>query len=403
MFVFALGAGSVAAQDEAPPPDLLSLAGGAVLVSAPADFNKALALTDGDPASNWNTATKKTPLPHVFVFELLAPATLTQVGIHGAGDRPGGVQGGSAKIVRIEGASDSAEGPYTALATLIAEADGLSMTDVAQPGPYRWLRYTVQGAHSDTAAWIYLTEVVAHGTLTPPEEADRFTGVFQTGRKDSLELLQDGTSITGCYVENSGQSHGRITGAIQDGVALVSWTSDQGITGTAFLTRDSTGALSGVRYRQRSRSVWGGPPAPEGTTTPCSPVEVAAAAEEPQDPIVQALEEEGVFRIYGIYFNYNKDTPKASSAPALNQLLTALQSAPELVVDIEGHTDADGSDAFNQDLSQRRAASVVAWLVDQGIAAERLSPVGKGEAEPVASNATTDGKALNRRVEVRKK
>ena len=93
----------------------------------------------------------------------------------------------------------------------------------------------------------------------------------------------------------------------------------------------------------------------------------------------------------------------ASSASALNQLLAALQSAPELEVDIEGHTDADGSDAFNLDLSQRRAASVVAWLVDQGIAAERLQPVGKGEAQPVASNDTADGKALNRRVEVRKR
>ncbi len=392
------------AQDEAPPQvDLLTLARGAVLVSAPADLNKALALTDGNPASNWNASTKKLPLPYPFVFELIAPAMLDAVGITGAGERPGGVVGGSARIVRVEGSAEGPETGYTAIATLVAAADGGTLTDVTQPGPFRWLRFTVQGAQSETAAWIYLNEVIAQGTLDPPMGEDRFTGVFQTGRKDTLELKQDGTGVTGCYLGNGGHSTGTITGAVQDGVALVSWKSDQGITGTAFLTIDSTGALAGARYRQRSRSVWGGPPAPEGTVTPCSTPSAGAEASDAVDPIVKALNEDGVFRIYGIYFDHNKDIPKASSATALKQLLTALQAAPELVVDIEGHTDADGSDAFNQDLSQRRSASVVGWLVENGIDAGRLQPVGKGEAEPVASNATADGKALNRRVEVRKR
>ena len=84
------------------------------------------------------------------------------------------------------------------------------------------------------------------------------------------------------------------------------------------------------------------------------------------------------------------------------RLLALLQDHPELNVAIEGHTDADGSDAYNLDLSDRRAKSVVAWLVAKGIDAGRLQGEGKGEAAPVASNATADGKALNRRVEIRK-
>ena len=73
---------------------------------------------------------------------------------------------------------------------------------------------------------------------------------------------------------------------------------------------------------------------------------------------------------------------------------------PTLAAAIAGHTDADGSDSHNQDLSERRAKSVVAWLVAHGIEASRLTPVGRGESEPIADNDTSAGRALNRRVEV---
>ncbi len=387
------------AQDEAPErADLLTLAKGAVVVSASVDPASALALTDGDTESNWNSSTKRNPPPYEFVFELLAPAMLTQVGIDGAGERPGGVAGGSARSVLIEGSGDGPASGYVELARIEADPQGPTLADVTASTPIRWLRFTVEGGQKDDVSWIYLDEVLAYGSLTPPEDPDRFDGVFQTGRVNFIELKQNGASISGCYIENSGRTTGTISGAVIDGVALVNWTSDKDISGTAFLALDSTGALSGARYRDRSRKTWGGPVAPEGTTTPCS-------AAPPVNPIAQALIETGEVRIYGILFEYDSDVPKASSGAALRALralLEALQSAPDMRVDIEGHTDADGKDAYNLDLSARRAASVVAWLVDAGIPAARLSPVGKGEAEPVASNATADGKALNRRVEVRR-
>jgi outer membrane protein OmpA-like peptidoglycan-associated protein len=67
---------------------------------------------------------------------------------------------------------------------------------------------------------------------------------------------------------------------------------------------------------------------------------------------------------------------------------------------IEGHTDATASDAYNLDLSTRRARSVVAWLVKGGIPAARLEARGYGRSRPLADNATAQGRALNRRVEV---
>jgi OOP family OmpA-OmpF porin len=81
-------------------------------------------------------------------------------------------------------------------------------------------------------------------------------------------------------------------------------------------------------------------------------------------------------------------------------VLEALRANEQRAVAIEGHTDSDGSEARNLDLSQRRAQSVVDWLVGKGIDADRLTPAGKGAAEPIADNGTSAGKAANRRVEV---
>jgi OOP family OmpA-OmpF porin len=69
-------------------------------------------------------------------------------------------------------------------------------------------------------------------------------------------------------------------------------------------------------------------------------------------------------------------------------------------VEVSGHTDATGADDYNQGLSERRANSVVAYLVSKDIDAGRLSAVGHGESMPVADNATKDGRAQNRRVEL---
>ena len=377
-----------------PPEDLLTLARGAVLVSASVNPAGAVALTDGNPASNWNSSTRRKPPPYIFVFELAAPATLSEVGIDGSGPRPGGVQGGSAGPVLIEGSAESAETGFRELARIEAAADGPTLAGV-DGAAVRWLKFTIEGGQTPEVPWIYFDEVLAFGEMVSPEASDRFTGKFQTARANFVELKQDGASVTGCYVENSGLSSGTLSGAVSDGVARLVWTSDQGVTGTAFFTRDSEGALYGVRYRQNSRSVWAGPPAPDDTTTPCSDG-------KPANPVAEALEQNGEVRIYGILFEYDSDVPKPSSAAALRQLLEALELAPGMNVEIEGHTDSDGNDGYNLDLSERRAASVVNWLTERSIAAERLTSSGKGETLPVASNDTADGKALNRRVEVRR-
>jgi outer membrane protein OmpA-like peptidoglycan-associated protein len=101
-----------------------------------------------------------------------------------------------------------------------------------------------------------------------------------------------------------------------------------------------------------------------------------------------------------ITFDTDRDTIKPESFPILDQVARVLLAHPELTqVRVEGHTDDVGSAAYNKDLSQRRAASVVRYLVGKGVDAQRLLAAGYGFERPVASNATVLGRARNRRVE----
>ena len=109
---------------------------------------------------------------------------------------------------------------------------------------------------------------------------------------------------------------------------------------------------------------------------------------------------EGKLVTYGIYFDVNKDVVKPESYGTLKEIAKILNEVPDVKVKIVGHTDADGQDAANLDLSKRRAASVKAELAKSfGVNADRLTTDGAGETKPVAPNDTPVNKALNRRVE----
>ncbi|MEA2604109.1 MAG: OmpA-OmpF porin, family [Acidobacteriota bacterium] len=102
-----------------------------------------------------------------------------------------------------------------------------------------------------------------------------------------------------------------------------------------------------------------------------------------------------------VLFDFDKADVRADAADALGRLATVIRGYPTGRVNIEGHTDSKGDDAYNQRLSERRAASVKRWLVERdGIAADRLTTRGAGESRPVADNSTEAGRQKNRRVEV---
>jgi outer membrane protein OmpA-like peptidoglycan-associated protein len=85
----------------------------------------------------------------------------------------------------------------------------------------------------------------------------------------------------------------------------------------------------------------------------------------------------------------------------MDQVSGTLNRYPQSYLDVIGHTDSTGSDAYNQSLSERRAGSVSNYLRSRGVIPERIAAYGVGETQPIASNATTDGRQQNRRVELR--
>ncbi len=147
-------------------------------------------------------------------------------------------------------------------------------------------------------------------------------------------------------------------------------------------------ALFGVGYR-----VVPAPPPPP------APVVVAEAPPEPEPaPLPAPTKKRIVLR--GVTFDFNSADLGADAASILDAAVASLEEAPEAEVVVAGHSDSVGSDAYNQQLSERRASSVRDYLVDHGIAAERLEVKGFGESQPVADNSTAEGRAENRRVEL---
>lgn len=101
-----------------------------------------------------------------------------------------------------------------------------------------------------------------------------------------------------------------------------------------------------------------------------------------------------------VLFETGKAQLKGNAFASLGKLSSFMKNYPERTLIIEGHTDSVGSEDSNFSLSQRRAEAVQTYLLQQGIAPNRLSALGKGESYPVASNDSTSGRALNRRVEI---
>ncbi len=106
--------------------------------------------------------------------------------------------------------------------------------------------------------------------------------------------------------------------------------------------------------------------------------------------------------LVGVRFETGKPEITQRSETVLKTVAEALLSRPEVRGEVSGHTDNTGSATANQRLSQKRAEAVRQYLIDQGVAGDRLTAVGYGESKPIASNETEAGRARNRRVEFKR-
>ncbi len=120
----------------------------------------------------------------------------------------------------------------------------------------------------------------------------------------------------------------------------------------------------------------------------------------PGTPKCATVNEVGCWVIEGINFDFDKANIKPEYTANLNQVAECFKQYPDIMFEIQGHTDSIGGAAYNQKLSERRANAVMEYFIAQGAANDRLKAVGYGAADPVASNDTDEGRAQNRRVQI---
>ena len=148
-----------------------------------------------------------------------------------------------------------------------------------------------------------------------------------------------------------------------------------------------------AHYAQRGRNIWAMvSPRPGGYT-----INVADAGAV---DLGANLEKACHVAIYGVLFEFNKSTLLPSSDAALQPVAALMAADKTLKLEVQGHTDNVGTDAYNQTLSEARAKAVMTWLTQHGVAADRLTAKGYGKTKPVADNGSDEGRAKNRRVEI---
>jgi len=129
----------------------------------------------------------------------------------------------------------------------------------------------------------------------------------------------------------------------------------------------------------------------------CPEKEAAAPA-----PLAVLPESKKSLVLEGVNFETNSSKLQSSSNAALDRVADGLKSNPEVRIEVGGHTDSQGNDDYNMKLSRARANSVRDYLIGKGVAASQLTAKGYGEAKPISDNKTAGGRAVNRRVELKR-
>ncbi len=375
--------------------DYLSFAHGAFPVGIGGDgdalrtgFEQALAAIDENASPFVMTPKFGGPQTSIeLVFELPALTTFERFAIPSVFETPSPSQTFFKHVV-VSGSADSAAGHFTQLGSVDLEThtgkDQLSGFAAATAMAVRWVKLELSGGLDlqRDLTFFEFSEIIGIGQQEPVPMSEKFSGQWK-GRGVLMELHQQGALVSGCYDQT-----GELSGAVNGNMLYATGVSrDDHTTSTFVLTVTADGSINGVRSSNGAPfRMYTGAVAPAATATACSRPEAAVLG-------CGSI-------VYGIQFDYDSAEIKVESEQVLTELYRGLSESPVTSILIEGHTSAEGSENYNQDLSDRRARAVVESLVSQGLDPGRISAAGKGESEPIASNADEAGRMLNRRVEV---
>jgi OOP family OmpA-OmpF porin len=140
-------------------------------------------------------------------------------------------------------------------------------------------------------------------------------------------------------------------------------------------------------------------PKPSAPATPTAPAAPSAPAAPAAKPAPASVRQAIVIQADAL-FDFDKSVVRKDGMKNIDEALAKLAGVDVEMVIATGHTDSVGTDAYNVKLSDRRAAAVKAYLVSKGIAASKITTLGKGESQPVATNKTKEGRQKNRRVDI---
>jgi outer membrane protein OmpA-like peptidoglycan-associated protein len=393
VLTFALAALVLAAAEPTPPADranALSFENGALLVSDGGSYATGIAawsawyLADGDERAGWCSPQGK-PTGVAFVWDLDTAWRLDALAVSNRNVQEDGYPGISVR--RVDLWVDPGTGFVEAGRFELGKGERKEFP-LPKGTAARRVKLVIAANHGH-AEYTEVAEVELFGERTGKVEPARIAGDFET-QYGRMRVVASGEEVYGCYEYVDGAT---IEGTLIGRNARVTWfePGDRPRQGTAtFIVWPDGERLAGVWYEDgKLAGEWNGARAQEPTR--CTP--------RKRDPL-QALRRQKRLVLYGIRFDSGRDVPRPESAPTLDELAGMLKKDAALRVLVEGHTDSTNTAAFNLDLSQRRAQKVVAALVTRGVDAGRLQAKGFGPARPVADNASAQGRALNRRVEV---
>lgn len=381
----------------APAPaefNLASFANGAWILKKPAQYDdgwSAFWLLDERAESGW--ASPRGALgPHELLLVLPEQSVIKAVEFDSASADGDGEGTRTAKDVVVEVSDKGPTSGFEVVASvsLKPKADKQRFA-VGKAVAGRWVKLTIRNNHG-SSEYVELMDFRAYGEQKTKTAVPDLSGTYATNYND-FHLKQDGAAVTGCYEHKQGLL---VNGGVEGRVTRFTWVEgDQ--RGPAVLAFSPDGRqLMGLWWPEGHAhdvgGLWEGKKVSDTVGT--------CPHWKPGSQLVTDLTNTGRVRLYGINFDTDSDVIKPESKAAIDEIAKLAKDKPDWKFTIEGHTDSTATAAHNQTLSEQRAAAVKAQLVKAGVAAGRLATKGFGATQPVADNASTIGRAQNRRVEL---
>lgn len=373
--------------------DFLTFAQGAMPISIGGDgaglganFEHAVRIIDGDPAGFVVVSRAPADAATEFVYELPALTAFDRFAVPEILETPSAGQTFS-RVVEVHGSTEGPTAGFTLLASATLETHGargmLTELPVQDSTPVRWVKLRLVGGINvmQPQSFFEFGELIGNGTQEVPEQATSFDGTWRRAAL-RLQLAQQGPLVSGCYDRD-----GLLSGSVSGNLVRALGATVAGIPSSFIFGITPEGDVRGVRSDN------GGPF--RLYTLAADPALPAGSCGEPPPPVLGCGSV-----IHGITFAFDSAEIRADSEAVLAELYRGLQDDATAMILIEGHTSSEGSESYNQQLSERRAQAVVANLVARGLAESRLGAAGLGESRPLASNSDESGRSLNRRVEV---